>query len=43
MRDAASEANQPSRGYRDGFTIFALLFPHPIERLPILLDVQAKA
>jgi hypothetical protein len=43
MRNSAPDADRPSRGHRDGLAIFALLFPHPMERLPVLLDVQAKA
>jgi hypothetical protein len=41
--DGALEADGPTRGNRDQLAIFSLLFPHTMKRLPILLDVQAKA
>jgi hypothetical protein len=41
--DGAPDAEGPPRRDWDQLTIFALLFPHPVKRLPVLLDGQAKA
>jgi hypothetical protein len=43
MGNGAPDTDGPACGDRDRLAIFSLLFPHTVERLPLLLDVQAKA
>jgi hypothetical protein len=41
--NGALEAQGPPRRVRDPPSILALLFPHPVKGLPVLLDGHAKA